>query len=249
MSGTPVELTAWQRAVEGVEQEYRVGGEVRVRRRYDGSAAPAAAGLEPEEIRPRPGFTRKRLLGTSGSRWSARSGRRSPQSRKWTSTRRSWRSTASWARSPCAGRREAGERLDEEPGGRLGPARLRSDRRLAAAGRARRRGDPPVIPCAIRAGRAVRGATPAPGPDPGRRLPREACPEPDPGRHSARRPPGRPPGTTSDRLHRPMVCAASATGKCRQFGHGWRKRALAWSLLFSLSILPTDVGHRERGAA
>lgn len=34
MSATPVEITASQRAVEGVEQEFAVGGEVRVRRRY-----------------------------------------------------------------------------------------------------------------------------------------------------------------------------------------------------------------------
>jgi len=35
MAATPLELTAFQRAVEGVEQPFACGGEVHVRRRYD----------------------------------------------------------------------------------------------------------------------------------------------------------------------------------------------------------------------
>jgi hypothetical protein len=63
MSGTPVELTAWQRAVEGVEQEYCVGGEVRVRRRYDSNLLRLLLqGSNPKKYGPRPGFKRKRLL-------------------------------------------------------------------------------------------------------------------------------------------------------------------------------------------
>ena len=63
MSGTPIELTAWQRAVEGVEQEFAVGGEVRVRRRYDGGLLRLLLqGSNPGKYGPRPGFKRKRLL-------------------------------------------------------------------------------------------------------------------------------------------------------------------------------------------
>jgi hypothetical protein len=51
--------------------------------------------------------------------------------------------------------------MDEEPRGPLGAARIRPDRRLVAAGRRRRwGGDPPMIPCASRATRAVRSALP-----------------------------------------------------------------------------------------
>jgi hypothetical protein len=63
ISGTPIEITAWQRAVEGVEQEYAVGGEVRVRRRYaDGLLRLLLQGSNPKKFGPRPGFKRKRLL-------------------------------------------------------------------------------------------------------------------------------------------------------------------------------------------
>lgn len=63
MSATPIELTAWQRAVEGVEQEYCVAGEVRVRRRYDSSLLRLLLqGSNPKKYGPRPGFKRKRLL-------------------------------------------------------------------------------------------------------------------------------------------------------------------------------------------
>jgi len=63
MSGTPVELTAWQRAVEGVEQEFACGGQVHVRRRYDGSLLRLLLqGSNPKKYGPRPGFKRKRIL-------------------------------------------------------------------------------------------------------------------------------------------------------------------------------------------
>lgn len=63
MSATPVELTAWQRAVEGVEQEFACGGQVHVRRRYDGSLLRLLLqGSNPKKYGPRPGFTRKRML-------------------------------------------------------------------------------------------------------------------------------------------------------------------------------------------
>lgn len=63
MSATPLELTAWQRAVEGVEQEFACGGEVHVRRRYDGSLLRLLLqGSNPKKYGPRPGFKRKRLL-------------------------------------------------------------------------------------------------------------------------------------------------------------------------------------------
>jgi hypothetical protein len=63
MSGTPTELTAWQRAVEGVEEEYVCAGEVRVRRRYDHNLLRLLLqGSNPRKYGPRPGFKRKRLL-------------------------------------------------------------------------------------------------------------------------------------------------------------------------------------------
>jgi hypothetical protein len=63
MSATPVEITAWQRAVEGVEQEFAVGGEVRVRRRYaDGLLRLLLQGSNPRKYGARPGFKRKHLL-------------------------------------------------------------------------------------------------------------------------------------------------------------------------------------------
>lgn len=63
MAATPVELTAWQRAVEGVEQEFACGGEVHVRRRYDaGLLRLLLQGANPKKYGRNPGFTRKRLL-------------------------------------------------------------------------------------------------------------------------------------------------------------------------------------------
>jgi hypothetical protein len=63
MSATPIELTAWQRAVEGVEQEFACGGQVHVRRRYDaGLLRLLLQASNPKKFGPRPGFTRKRLL-------------------------------------------------------------------------------------------------------------------------------------------------------------------------------------------
>ena len=55
MASTPLELTAWRRAVVGVEQEFACGGQVHVRRRYDGSLLRLLLqGFEPEEVRPPP---------------------------------------------------------------------------------------------------------------------------------------------------------------------------------------------------
>jgi hypothetical protein len=63
MSGAPVEITAWQRAVEGVEQEFACGGQVHVRRRYDsGLLRLLLQGSNPGKYGPRPGFKRKHLL-------------------------------------------------------------------------------------------------------------------------------------------------------------------------------------------
>ena len=63
MSATPLELSAWSRAVEGVEQEFACGGQVHVRRRYDsGLLRLLLQGSNPKKYGPRPGFTRKRLL-------------------------------------------------------------------------------------------------------------------------------------------------------------------------------------------
>ncbi|HEX8669276.1 MAG TPA: hypothetical protein VF727_12990 [Allosphingosinicella sp.] len=61
MSATPLELTAWQRAVEGVEQEFACGGQVHVRRRYDGSLLRLLLqGSNPKKYGARPGFKRRR---------------------------------------------------------------------------------------------------------------------------------------------------------------------------------------------
>jgi hypothetical protein len=63
MSATPIELTAWARAVEGVEQQFACGGEIHVRRRYDaGLLRLLLQGSNPKKYGPRPGFTRKRIL-------------------------------------------------------------------------------------------------------------------------------------------------------------------------------------------
>ena len=63
MAATPIELTAWQRAVEGVEQEFACGGQVHVRRRYDaGLLRLLLQGSNPKKYGPRPGFKRKRIL-------------------------------------------------------------------------------------------------------------------------------------------------------------------------------------------
>lgn len=63
MSATPVELTAWRRAVEGVEEVVVGGGKVQVRRRYsEGLLRLLLQGSNPGKYGPRPGFKRKRLL-------------------------------------------------------------------------------------------------------------------------------------------------------------------------------------------
>jgi hypothetical protein len=63
MSGTPVELTAWERAVEGVEEQIAVGGQMVTRRRYSENLLRLLLqGANPAKYGPRPGFKRKRLL-------------------------------------------------------------------------------------------------------------------------------------------------------------------------------------------
>jgi hypothetical protein len=63
VSGTPAELTAWSRAVEGVEQEFACGGQVHIRRRYsDGLLRLLLQSSNPKKYGSNPGFKRKRLL-------------------------------------------------------------------------------------------------------------------------------------------------------------------------------------------
>lgn len=63
MSATPLELTAWSRAVEAVEQEFACGGQVHVRRRYvSGLLRLLLQGANPKKYGSRPGFKRERLL-------------------------------------------------------------------------------------------------------------------------------------------------------------------------------------------
>jgi hypothetical protein len=63
MCAVPVEITAWERAVDGVDQPFACGGEVHVRRRYsDGLLRLLLQGSNPRKYGARPGFTRKRLL-------------------------------------------------------------------------------------------------------------------------------------------------------------------------------------------
>ena len=63
MAAQPLEFTAWQRAVEGVEQQFVAGGQVHVRRRYDsGLLRLLLQASNPKKFGPRPGFSRKRIL-------------------------------------------------------------------------------------------------------------------------------------------------------------------------------------------
>lgn len=63
MSATPIELTAWSRAVEGVEREFACGGQVHIRRIYsDGLLRLLLQGSNPKKYGARPGFTRKQLV-------------------------------------------------------------------------------------------------------------------------------------------------------------------------------------------
>lgn len=63
MSATPLELTAWQRAVEGVDREFACGGQVHVRRIYSDSLLRLLLqGSNPKKYGQRPGFTRKQLV-------------------------------------------------------------------------------------------------------------------------------------------------------------------------------------------
>jgi hypothetical protein len=60
MSATPIELTAWSRAVEGVEREFACGGQVYTRRIYSDSLLRLLLqGSNPKKYGQRPGFTRK----------------------------------------------------------------------------------------------------------------------------------------------------------------------------------------------
>jgi len=62
MSATPIELTAWSRAVEGVEREFACGGQVYTRRIYSDSLLRLLLqGSNPKKYGARPGFTRKQL--------------------------------------------------------------------------------------------------------------------------------------------------------------------------------------------
>jgi hypothetical protein len=62
MSATPIELTAWSRAVEGVEREFACGGQVYTRRIYSDSLLRLLLqGSNPKKYGQRPGFTRKRM--------------------------------------------------------------------------------------------------------------------------------------------------------------------------------------------
>jgi hypothetical protein len=64
MASTPIELTAYERAVVGIEEDVIRGGKVvgtRVRR-SDYMLRVLLQGSDPKKYGPRPGFTRKRLL-------------------------------------------------------------------------------------------------------------------------------------------------------------------------------------------
>ncbi|HTU11180.1 MAG TPA: hypothetical protein VMG08_09815 [Allosphingosinicella sp.] len=62
MSATPLELSAWTRAVEGVEREFACGGQVYTRRLYSDSLLRLLLqGSNPKKYGARPGFSRKRM--------------------------------------------------------------------------------------------------------------------------------------------------------------------------------------------
>lgn len=63
MSEAPLELAAWQRAIEGVDREFACGGQVHVRRIYSDSLLRLLLqGSNPRKYGQRPGFRRKQLL-------------------------------------------------------------------------------------------------------------------------------------------------------------------------------------------
>lgn len=63
MCATPIELTAWQRAVEGVPETVVIGNDILQRRRYsEGLLRMLLQGSNPGKYGPRPGFKRKTLL-------------------------------------------------------------------------------------------------------------------------------------------------------------------------------------------
>ncbi len=69
MAGSRLELTAFERAVDGVPQLFACGGEVHTRTRYsDGLLRLLLQGADPKKYGPRPGFTRKRLLASERKR-------------------------------------------------------------------------------------------------------------------------------------------------------------------------------------
>lgn len=62
-SATPVELTAWERGVVGVEERFACGGKVETRmRRSDHILKLLLQGSNPKKYGARPGFGRKRIL-------------------------------------------------------------------------------------------------------------------------------------------------------------------------------------------
>jgi len=63
MCETPVELTAWERAVSGIEEQVVVGGRIVTRvKRSDSLQRLLLQGANPKKYGARPGFTRKRML-------------------------------------------------------------------------------------------------------------------------------------------------------------------------------------------
>jgi len=69
MAAGSIELAAWERAVEGVDQLFACGGQVHVRKRYsDGLLRLLLQGAKPKKYGPNPGFTRKRLLAVERKR-------------------------------------------------------------------------------------------------------------------------------------------------------------------------------------
>jgi len=63
MCATPVELTAWERGVTGVEEQFACGGKVYTRlRRSDHMLKLLLQASSPKKYGARPGFKRKRIL-------------------------------------------------------------------------------------------------------------------------------------------------------------------------------------------
>lgn len=63
MAAGGIELIAWQRAVEGIDQQFACGGQVHTRTRYSDSLLRLfLQAADPKKYGQRPGFTRKRLM-------------------------------------------------------------------------------------------------------------------------------------------------------------------------------------------